>query len=193
MKKYDIMNMPNAEYGKCKIGEFDISEKDVSITNLRLVFTPGMGNRVIYPGRYKYLKINGTTVMSNTHAEISDHSYFVYNAKGSVLVNGLGLGVVLCDLLNKPDVIEVTVIEKEEDVIRLVSPFFKDEKRLTIIHADALTWKLPKGKRYDCVWHDIWPSICGDNLVGMKLLHRRYGRRTRYQESWCRSICEMHR
>ena len=62
--------------------------------------------------------------------------------------------------------------------------------KLNIICADALEWKPPKGTRYNAVWHDIWDNICGDNLDDMKKLHRKYGRRTNWQGSWCRDQCE---
>ena len=73
--------------------------------------------------------------------------------------------------------------------IKLIAPHYNDP-RLEIIHADAFEWKPPKGVRYNCVWHDIWDYICTDNLPEMHKLHRKYGRRCDYQESWCRSVCE---
>ncbi len=115
---------------------------------------------------------------------------FVCRAEGKVLVNGLGLGVLLKALLDKGDITEVTVIENSEDVINLVAETYLSDDRVSIIHADAFEWKPPKGKRYDFVWHDIWDYICADNLPDMHKLHRKYGRRTSHQESWCRDRCE---
>jgi len=74
-------------------------------------------------------------------------------------------------------------------VIKLVVPFYKD-KRLTIINADALEWKPPKGQRYDFVWHDIWDDICDDNLKEMEKLHRKYSKKTDWQDSWCKKLCK---
>ena len=90
--------------------------------------------------------------------------------------------------LDKPEVEHVTVVELSKDVIALVAGHYKARygDRLTVVHADALDWKPPKGARYDAVWHDIWPDICGDNWETMKRLHRKYGRRCDWQNSWCR-------
>lgn len=141
--------------------------------------------RPITPGIYKRLMYKSQVVMSNTPAEIRDFMSFVWRAKGNVLINGLGLGVVLKAILQKSDVESVTVIELSEDVIKLVAPYFADP-RVTIVQADAMTWKPPKDIRYNAVWHDIWTYVCEDNLDDMKILHRRYGRKCDWQASWCR-------
>ena len=132
---------------------------------------------------------NGTCVMSNTPDEIRDFYGFVRMAKGKILVNGLGLGVLLKALLDKEEATKITVIEKSEDVIKLVGNSITD-KRVTIINADAFEYKPQKGETFDCVWHDIWDYITEENLPEMAKLHRKYGRKTNYQESWCKSDCQ---
>jgi spermidine synthase len=131
----------------------------------------------------------GTVVMSDTPAEMRDHYTAVRNARGSCLINGLGIGMVLKAILAKPDVTDVTVVELAREVIDLVSPSYACD-RVKFVHADAMTYQPPKGKRYGMVWHDIWDSICADNLDDMKALHRKYGPRADWQGSWCRSQCE---
>jgi spermidine synthase len=125
--------------------------------------------------------------MSDTDAELRDLSAIAYSATGHVLLNGLGLGVVLQACLAKSEVTKVTVIEVDADVIELVARHYEDP-RVKIIHADALTYRPPKGTRYGAVWHDIWDGSCSDNLEQMKLLHRRYGRLTDWQGSWGRHL-----
>ena len=144
-------------------------------------------------GEYKQLTRNGKVVMSNTQAEIRDHLFFIFRAKkgGNILINGLGLGVALSAILESKEVKTVTIIEKSEDVIKLVGPSFSHDDRVKIICADAYIWKPPKGVKYDVVWHDIWDSICTDNLEEMKTLHRKYGRRCNWQGSWCRARVEL--
>jgi len=51
---------------------------------------------------------------------------------------------------------------------------------------DCFTWKPPKGERWNVVWHDVWDTICTDNLPEMSKMHRRFGRRCDWQGSWCR-------
>lgn len=147
--------------------------------------------RPIPAGTYKRLAYKGNTIMSNTPAEIDDFRVFLSYARGNVLINGLGLGVVLKALLDKdPKIRTVTVIEKSEDVIKLVAPTFSSDERVTIINADAFTWKPPRAMYYDSVWHDIWDDICAENIKDMVKLHKKYGRRCSFQASWCRRECD---
>lgn len=133
-----------------------------------------------------------TLVMSDTPAEMRDHYEPVIRARGSCLINGLGIGMVLKAVLKKPEVTDVTVVELSQDVIDLVAPHYQDE-RTTFVCASAFDYAPPKGKRYGMVWHDIWDYICGDNLPEMHALHRKYGRRADWQGSWCRAQCERHK
>lgn len=148
----------------------------------------GMG-RLVPKGRYLALRRNGSIIMSDTPDELRDLREFRYQATGAVLINGLGLGIATCMALGKPEVTSVTVIELSQDVINLVAPHIIDS-RLTIIQADAYTYLPKKGTKFDVVWHDIWDTICADNLEGMKRLHRKYGKRATWQGSWCRHQCK---
>ena len=187
----DIMKIPNGKSGDWEVDEFEITKEDVALHNIRASFKPGC--RIIYPGKFKRLTRNGHVIMSNTNSELRDHKWFVYQAKGNVLINGLGLGCVLSEIIIKDEVKSVTVIEKSQDVINLVAPFFKDNPKVTIIHADAFELKPPKGVRYNAIWHDIWDDLCADNLTEMTKLHRKYGRRTDYQDSWGKELCKRYR
>ncbi|GAI86930.1 unnamed protein product, partial [marine sediment metagenome] len=123
---------------------------------------------------------------SDTPAEIRDHLEVIRQAKGQVLLNGLGLGLVLRACLLKPEVDHVTVIEIAPEVIALVVPHLREQfgDKFTIHAADALTWKAPVNSRWNVVWHDIFDAICTDNLPIMTRLKRRYGRRCDWQRCW---------
>jgi len=181
--KVDI-NIPDSVSGDWRIETFTVDENDLSQKLSAIKY-----GRSVPSGTYKALKRNGTTVMSNTPDEIHDFMYFFYKATGSVLVNGLGLGVLLKALLTKLEISDITVIENSPDVIKLVGGHCQDE-RVEIIQADAFQFQPPKGKRYNAVWHDIWDFICADNLPEMHRLHRKYGKRADFQASWCRMQCE---
>jgi len=133
------------------------------------------------------LKCGRTLVMSDTPAEMRDHLAPEWKAKGSCLINGLGIGMVLQAVLAKPEVTDVTVVEISQELIDLVAPHYADP-RLTVVCADAFEFVPPKGKRYQMVWHDIWDDICTDNLPEMAKLHRKYGRRADWQGSWSKEI-----
>ena len=131
--------------------------------------------------------------MSDTPDEIRDFIIAMHHSIGHVLINGLGLGVVLQAVAKRKEVESVTVIELSKDVINLAQNHYHKmfKEKIQIINDDAFSFKTPKGKRYNYVWHDIWDSICSDNLEQMKTLHRKYGRISDAQNSWCRYQCEQ--
>lgn len=132
-------------------------------------------------------------VMSDTPAEIRDLLYVKLELQRpsvkTVLINGLGLGIVLKMALEQPHIERLDVVEISPEVIRLVAPYY-DDPRVSIHQADAYILQWPTGQRWDVVWHDIWDDICTDNLEGMGKLHRRYGRRCEWQGSWQREYLQ---
>jgi hypothetical protein len=123
-------------------------------------------------GDYASLYVNGELVMSDTMMEKQSNRQFVREAKGDVLIAGLGIGMILLPTLNKAEVTSITVIEKEQDVIDLVSPHYQHDK-LKVICADIFEWSPAKGQKFDTIYFDIWPNICIDNLDDMEKLHKR--------------------
>jgi hypothetical protein len=136
--------------------------------------------------------------MSDTDAEIRDHLSAMWRIDRKetrrVLINGLGLGVVLKRAIEAPHVEHVDVVEIDDRVIELVGPHYACDK-LTIHHADAYEqarkWK--PGTRWCVAWHDIWRDLCEDNLPEMARLHRSYGRRVDWQDSWGKGLLESRR
>ena len=180
------INVKDGSLGDWSITTFTINEEQADVYNMRMLMER-LPEALILPGTYKKLthKEMGV-VMSNTPMEIRDHRKLFLNVKllgGDILINGLGLGMALTKILTYENVTSVTVIEKSEEVIQLVSESFKD-KRVSIIHADAMTYKPPVNKKYSVVWHDIWNEKSADNLKEMGTLHRRYGRKCIWQGSW---------
>lgn len=182
--KVDMSFLADGKSGEWSVETFTVPKEDLS--QMISLFKTG---RAVPEGTYKRLKRSGTVVMSNTPDEISDFSHFTRKAKGSVLINGLGIGCVVKVLLDKPEITKITVIEKSEDVIKLVAPYFNDE-RLNIINADAFEYKPTKGEMFNFVWHDIWDYICADNLSEMATLHRKYGKKSEWQDSWAKPQCQ---
>lgn len=100
------------------------------------------------PGTYKALYYRGESnvrpdspVMSNTPAEILDLVPFVLIARGHVLVIGLGLGVAVQMLIDKPEITRITVLEKDPDIIRLTGNYYRVEStKVHIIQGDAFDY-----------------------------------------------------
>jgi hypothetical protein len=188
------VDVPDGISGDWSVSTFTVSEEAERFGAMRAAFSSA-GGRYVPAGTYAALKRGGTMVMSNTPDEIRDQFPFFRAAEGTVLINGLGLGITLDVVLNKidergePFVKRAFVVEKSADVLSLVKPVFEKDSRVHFINADALEYK-PEGLSFDAVWHDIWDNICADNLPQMHKLHRKYARRSKWQASWCRKRCE---
>lgn len=180
---YGDVIVPNGKSGAWEVSDVEVTKCDSMMSSLR-------GGALFHcpAGKYRRLTCGWHVVMSNTPMELRTNRAFVRNAFGRVHINGLGLGVVLLAVLMKPEVEHVTVVEKAEDVMKLVAPSFERFPNLTIIHDDALTYTAPRKSKFGAVWHDIWNGICADNLDDMRLLHRRWGHRADWQGSWSRDL-----
>ncbi len=178
--------VPDAKQGNWAVNTMVITETQAQFHNINC------HGRPIEAGTYKSLTRNGHVIMSNTPMEIEDHMFFMLNAKGDVLINGLGLAMCVFGILKNKEVKSITVIEKEQDVIDLVAPYIKD-KRVNVIHCDAFNYQIPKGKRYNAVWHDIWDDLNPDNLTEMTKLKRKYGRHAEWQGCWGEYQCRRRR
>ena len=183
------VSVPEGQSGDWKISRFTVTEQTAKLEALRANMHGH--NRYCPAGTYTRLTRAGQVIMSDTRDEIRDHRPFMELATGNILISGLGLGMVLNGCLKKPEVAHATVIEISPDVINLVGNYYQDlyGDRLTIINADIMEWKPPKGTKYDFVWHDIWDSLCGDNVKEMSYLHRKFGKIAEIQGSWGKLEC----
>jgi hypothetical protein len=182
------VSVPSGKSGGWEVSQFTVAEKQARLELLRSFQNDGRG---VPAGTYTRLTLDGDMVMSDTPDEIRDHLWFIHRAKGRVLINGLGLGVVVKALLRKPEVESILVVERSEDVIKLVAGVYAPDQRFQVVNEDAFTFKPPKGTRFDFAWHDIWPTVSGDNVPQMHKLHRKYGRIVGEQGSWCRYLAEQ--
>lgn len=163
---YDLQVGDRKQIGVASLSAFEIKVKDNPIAAMRAA----MDGMRYYDGKYIRLAVNGELMMTDTDMEKNSNMGFVNAANGEVLVAGLGIGLIIYNALNNPCVKHITIIEKYQDVIDLVSPYFKNT-RVTFICADIMEWRPEKGKKFDTIYFDIWPTICGDNLKQIKFLH----------------------
>lgn len=180
--------VPDGICGKWRVESFTVSPEDAEWTKLRAALNGR--DEYVPPGTYKRLVADGVVVMSNTPMEVRTNDAFIRQAKGRVLINGLGLGMVLTAILRKPDIESVTVIEASAEVIALVAPSFQTDRRVRITHGCAFDYKPAKEDRFDAVWHDIWSYIEADNIPEMDALEQKYAQHTDWQASWCRWQCK---
>lgn len=182
-------HVPAGTSGIWTVEKFTVTKEDAAWESVRSVVTGCF--RGATEGNFTGLSRSGSIIMSDTRDEMRDLWPLATNAKGHVLIMGLGLGMAVRVAFECGEAERVTVIELSEDVIKLSAPTYQKQfgDRFQIVHADAYAWRPAKGERFGAVWHDIWDNISEDNLEGMGRLHRIYGRRTDWQDSWCRDRC----
>lgn len=169
--------------GNARLEYFDVSETEANFHNLRCSIKPGSGLQIIKSGSYVKLLVGGQQFMTDTDFERKTMNYAYYHAKGDILVGGLGLGMYLLAVQDKPEVKSILVLEKSADVIKLVAPQLplRDDKTITIIQADVFTWKPTEvspfwHKKYDFIFLDIWGDYSNDLRKENGSLKRRYSR-----------------
>lgn len=187
--------LKDAASSKFEIVRFQIDVQGAAFHNMRETIHGGRRN--VVPGWYWSLwrrnPKNGARtalMMSNTHSELDDAIPFVTQASGNVLVAGLGLGVVAEALARSPLVQSVTVVEIEEQVVRLVGPRLVQLAEaakilpVKIVCQDIHKWRPPRLVGYDAVYLDIWDNICGDDDKERRALLRRFRRKSPLVEAW---------
>lgn len=93
-------------------------------------------------------------VMSNTQMEQYTNRDIVYKAHGKVLIGGLGIGMVLLAIQDKPEVSEILVVEKYQEVIDLVKDQLPLNDKVTVIQGDVFEY-VPEDT-YNTIYLDIW-------------------------------------
>ena len=129
----------------------------------------------------------GEIMMSDTWLERITNQDILREARGDVLLAGLGIGLVPAGIISKVN--SLTIIELEPDVIKLIELplrhyLGKQFNKLIIIQADIFRY-VPTQK-FDIIYFDIWQDLCGDNYAETKTLHKRY-RKWLNKDGWMNS------
>ena len=109
---------------------------------------------------FKYLALlKGEEIwMSVNPNEINTMKPFINEAKGKVLVLGLGMGYIAYMMSLKEDVKSVTVIEKDINIINLfkknILPML-DTTKIKVVHDDAFRY-IENNNGFDYVFADMW-------------------------------------
>lgn len=113
----------------------------------------------ILPGTYIRLVHDGECVMSDTEMEKRTNLKFCSKAHGDIIIGGLGIGMIIMAIQDKPEVRSITVIEKNQEVIDLVTSQIELNDKVKIVHADVFDWYPEKGVKYDMSYMDIWNCV----------------------------------
>lgn len=105
---------------------------------------------------------SGTIWMSLTKMEIESQMHHIAAAHGHTVIAGLGMGFVLFNILAKPEVTKVTLLEIDPEVVALMDRVTDWRKwpgveKLTIVMGDATEWET--GQAVDFLYADIWEHL----------------------------------
>jgi hypothetical protein len=194
-------HVPAGQSGRWAVEHFTVSQKDSERTRLF-----SFGRDYVPPGDYVRLALRregategGAVVMSDTPMEQHTNLGVAHEARGDVLIAGLGIGMVLWRILHKPEVDTVLVVERSADVIALVLPAMMKHPhadKLAVVEGDIFEWKPEPGRKFDCIYFDIWTDVCTDNLADMAKLHQRFKGRKKpgaWMDSWQRGTLKYRR
>lgn len=120
-------------------------------------------------------EINGICWMSVEPGEINSFGKIIKDAKGNVLLFGLGLGYATYMISQKEDVDSVTVVETDKNVINLfnkyLKPQFPNKEKINIVKADAFEYMDETDlNKYDYVNLDIWMNVMDMLPIYLKAL-----------------------
>jgi len=178
-------------------GDFSIKHRFIGGERLRLdklrdILYRKSEFRGVSDGIYCILQDNrkSEVVMSDTQMEKTTNAKFLSEAKGDVMIAGLGIGMILFPLCEKEEIKSVTIYEKEASVLNLILPHLKSLEKINVIPGDIFT--LEDSKTYDTIYFDIWNNICGDNYDEMLVLHEKFKNNLRikgWMGSWRYDDC----
>lgn len=161
-----------------KIERIILSESQVSMEKVRSSIDGNYWLTMGLQPNFPYVKLvqkGEGVMMSDTPMERNTNRDFVKRANGDVLIFGLGIGLIILPLLKDDSIKSITVVELYQDLIDVVSPVLKKHdpnNKLNIIQGDCFEIHkvIPKEKKFDCIYGDIWISINTENYSEMKKL-----------------------
>ena len=184
-----VQFLKEGETEKFSLQHFNVTEKEVRHCKMIDAIHGRREYAGFTAGKYVKLVRKNTTfnniVMSDTWMEKYTNMEVYYHAKGDVLIAGLGIGMVLLGIQSKPEVTSITVVEKEQEIISLVTSHLPLNDKVTIVHSDIFSY-VPD-RKFDTIYFDIWDNLCGDNWEEMKKLHRKFVRKRKpngWMSSW---------
>lgn len=165
--------VPPGGDGRVSIRHVEVSELESSRRDMQANVL-GSIDEYEAPGTYVKLFIDGDIWMDDGFMERHTHAEVLSKAHGSVLIGGLGIGMVACGILQSPDVTHVTILESNQQVVDLVAPHVLafSSKPCQIILADVFSYETDSV--YDVIWMDIWRTRSTDNLIQMAYLNEAY-------------------
>lgn len=165
---FKLSFLKEEKIGDWEISSFKIDEFYAKARNL-FIKNPLMKLKA---GEYKKLTNKNSIVMSNTPMEQITHIKAINNARGNILVAGLGLGMYLYNIKDKKNIESITVVEYSDEVIQMVGKYFKEYDKIKIIKDNIFDY-IPNIK-YDFAFFDIWSDISEENRKDFQILKEKF-------------------
>jgi hypothetical protein len=150
-------------YRPARSGDWELRVADMAIM-------PGYWSGPVLVEHMAVLQRGGDAWMSITPFELESQGLGVREARGHVLIFGLGLGWAACASAILPGVEAVTVIERDPDVLALHGELdifaqlpAEARERVKVIEGDAYTY-VPD-RPVDLLLPDIWLPLVNDGRV----------------------------
>ena len=133
--------------------DFDVDEKDSYAEISKIGYFDHKVN-------FLALSYKGEIWMNISPNEINTMQPSIDEANGNVLVYGLGLGYYPFMISLKDKVSSITVIEKDENIIKIFNEnlrkFFPKKEKIKIVKTDAFDFVKNNKERFDYVFVDLW-------------------------------------
>jgi len=124
------------------------------------------------PGTYTYLCEDDEYIMTDTPCEIFTNVDFISQAKGDILIGGLGLGIMPLILSKLARVNSILILEKEQEIIDLIWSQLGLPRHIAVVNADVFEYA--PNNCYDTIYHDIWSDIDNQAEKEMQSLKEKY-------------------
>jgi spermidine synthase len=134
-------------------------------------------------------------VMASHLFERLTNQNFIDNAKGDIIIFGLGLGLVIFPLLNDSEITSITVVDNSIDIIDNIGPIIKSydiNNKLTLINGDAFTYyqQLNEAK-FDVMYFDYWNYVdetIQNDMYTLKELYKNNIKEAGQIMYWCEDL-----
>lgn len=129
------------------------------------------------------------TMMSDHEFETLTNQKFLDNAKGDILIFGLGIGLIVFPLLDDDDVKSITIVEVDSGLIDEVFPIIiKNDPKSKVNVYLSNAFEFETNDMFDTIYFDIWADINQQAFSEMKILSERFIKNLKPEgwiDSWC--------
>ena len=148
--KYSLKKVTYEPYQLFALDDIEVTDNYKEISKVGYFDKP-FSYKALFEGKDLWMSLNPNEI--NTMATTID------NAKGRVLVLGLGMGYITYMLSQKKNISSITVIERNKENIALFKkhlfPLFPNKAKITIIEDDAINF-VKHYFKYDYIFADLW-------------------------------------